>query len=102
MKSSFDKRKLPCYNESIKGEKMSYKKGKRTVRYNKKLYVYMAFVAMVAVHFFAKPFKKGIKALSNRLKKASTKNNLRAQLALGQHSSAPVQKNSRLTSTIKE
>ncbi|MBO7483965.1 MAG: hypothetical protein J6T55_02450 [Alphaproteobacteria bacterium] len=59
-------------------------KKKKRIRFNKKLYIYMAFVTMAAVSLFAKPFKKGLSALNRRLRKSSKKGELRAQLALNQ------------------
>ena len=56
-------------------------------RQSKRLYIYMAFVTMAAVHLFAKPIKKGWNSLRRCLRKNSAKNNLRAQLALGADSS---------------
>lgn len=64
---------------------MPKKNQKKAQHQNKSLYIYMAFVTMTVVHFFAKPFKKGAGILNRRLRKASQKRtNLRAQLSLGQ------------------
>ena len=63
---------------------MPARKKQKSNRTSKRLYVYMAFVTMVVVHFFTKPFKRGLSSLSRRLKKSSKKNNIRAQLKLGQ------------------
>lgn len=57
---------------------------KQKKRFSKRLYVYLAFVTMAAVSLFAKPIKKGFHSLNNRLKKASQKRSLRAQLGLAQ------------------
>ena len=62
------------------------KKRKKTSIKNKSLYIYMALVTMAVVHFFAKPFKKGLGILNRRLRQASQeKNSLRAQLSLNQN-----------------
>ena len=57
---------------------------KKKKRFSKRLYVYLAFVTMAAVSLFAKPIKKGLHSLNNRLKNASQKRSLRAQLGLAQ------------------
>ena len=56
-------------------------------RFNKRLYVYMAFVTMAAVHLLARPIQKGWTGLHHRLKEASQKRSLRTQLALNQSQS---------------
>ena len=66
------------------------KQKKKSKRFNKRLYIYMAFVTMAAVSLFAKPFKKGLNALSRRLKRASQKDSLRAQLELNQQNFSPL------------
>ena len=63
---------------------------KKSKRFNKRLYIYMAFVTMAAVSLFAKPIKRGLSALGRRLKRASHKNNLRAQLELNQQNLSSV------------
>ena len=67
---------------------------KQKKRFSKKLYVYLALVTMAAVSLFAKPIKKGFHSLNSRLKKASEKRSLRAQLGLAQQNfqKAPPQK----------
>ena len=57
---------------------------KQKKRFSKKLYVYLALVTMATVSLFAKPIKKGLHSLNNRLKKASEERSLRAQLGLAQ------------------
>ena len=69
---------------------------KQKKRFSKKLYIYLAFVTMAAVSLFAKPIKKGLHSLNNRLKNASQKRNLRAQLGLTQQNfEEPVQRKKR-------
>ena len=63
---------------------MSTKKYPRKKRINKRLYVYMAFVTMAAVHLFAKPIHW--MGLKRRLKKANKKTTLRQQLNSSQNS----------------
>ena len=63
---------------------MPARKKQKSNRPSKRLYVYMAFVTMVVVHFFTKPFKRGLSSLSRRLKKSSKRSSIRAQLKLGQ------------------
>lgn len=65
---------------------MPRKKQKKKSRQSKSLYIYMALVTMAVVHFFAKPFKRGLGILNHRLRQASQeKNSLRAQLSLNQN-----------------
>ena len=71
---------------------MPKKKQKKETIQNKSVYIYMALVTMTVVHFFAKPFKKGLGILSRRLRQASQrKTNLRTQLSLGQNHPSPIQ-----------
>lgn len=63
---------------------MPVRKKQKSSHPSKRLYIYMAFVTMVVVHFFTKPFQKGLGALGQRLKNASGKSRLREQLKLGQ------------------
>ena len=46
---------------------------KKQKRFTKRTYVYLAFVTMAAVSLFAKPIKRGLNALTRRLKNASAK-----------------------------
>lgn len=65
---------------------MPGKKQKKNAHQSKSFYIYMALVTMAVVHFFAKPFKKGMGILRRRLQRASReKNSLRAQLSLNQN-----------------
>ena len=68
------------YTISKKGEDM--RKPKKHL--SKKIYIYLAFVTMAAVSLFAKPIKRGLHSLNNRLKNASHKQSLRAHLGLAQ------------------
>ena len=69
---------------------MPKKKRKKSSVQNKSLYIYLALVTMTVVHFFAKPFKKGVGILNRRLHQASQRknNSLRVQLLLGQDQSS--------------
>ena len=68
-------------------------------RFSKRVYIYLAFVTMAAVSLFAKPIKKGLHSLNNRLKNASKKRNLRVQLGLAQQNfEEPVQHKKRTRS----
>ena len=65
---------------------MPKKNRKKSSIQNKSLYIYLALVTMTVVHFFAKPFKKGVGILKRRLQQASQRknSNLHVQLLLGQ------------------
>ena len=76
---------------------MPPKKQKKNTHQSKSFYIYMALVTMTVVHFFAKPFKKGMGILKRRLQKASQgKNSLRAQLSLNQSQQPVFSRNSAL------